>query len=99
MALGTEQQADAADCAAQNQEPKLSGELELAREVQLTLYATLASLVDKSARKRSHAKFLQFAIEGLTEVLDQLYGEIPDTLNPRLNRLIDAYTDILERML
>jgi hypothetical protein len=96
MALGTEQQAVAADFAAQNQ----SDEYRLAREVQLTLTAGLFAIKDPDtqSRKRSQLKFLTVLVESLLEEIDERYGILPESQKERLFALADDASDTLEQM-
>jgi hypothetical protein len=96
MALGTEQQAVAADFAAQNQ----SDEYRLAREVQLTLTAGLFAIKDPDtqSRKRSQLKFLTVLVESLLEEIEARYGILPESQKERLFALVDEASDTLEQL-
>jgi hypothetical protein len=71
---------------------------ELAREVQLVLYAAMSALVDNPARKRSQLEFLSVVVESLLDTLDTAYGELPKDCKPRLNALIESCVDVVDLM-
>jgi hypothetical protein len=100
-------QATAADIVAQEQAntpntdiTKPSSELELAREVQLTLTAGLFAIKDPDtqSRKRSQLKFLTVLVESLLEEIEARYGILPDSQTERLFALADQASDTLEQM-